>query len=560
MKKKVFRNVWLRVAMIVAVVTTAFAGTAWAEIHPIDIWIDSFTATSGSIDGDISFSTTNGSYSADGELSATKITLTANNGAKINSVTFRYTGSWLDVAWTATNANGSGYFIGQVDSDYENPVVSGLSCDEISFNGRYNQDAKLYVDYISVQYTPGAPAHAITALSSDESKGTVELDGNVIIATPNHGYGVDDTNPYTITAGEATVTPYQNNEFDVVPTSDCTIVINFVAHAADSKVNFEHALNSYTDWEHGETIIRSKRYQGENAHGGKGYFGITNATSAWMKTVEKIEYPGTFTCYVRKTEYQESLTWKIQVSSDGSNWTDVETYTPAGGAATNWEEFSADLSLHTDVYVRLYYTGSGKNGAIDDIDLTETTATVPVSVADYGYSTFCCHRALDFTNSSITAYYVTTNGSKLTYNQITKVPANTGVLLHKAGGVTDEEVPALIGNPDGVPGNVLVPGSDETVITWTATDKKYILYNHPTKGVGFFGANNSPVPSNRAYLQLSGDYVKSYIIDLEDDATGIEDIDHSPLTIDHSIYNLAGQRMSKMQKGINIVNGKKILF
>ena len=557
MKNKVFKNVWLRVAMIVAVVTTAFAGTAQAEIHPIDIWIDSFTATSGSIDGDISFSTTNGSCSADGELSATKITLTANNGAKINSVTFRYTGSWLDVAWTATNANGSGYFIGQVDTDYENPVVSGLSCDEISFNGRYNQNAKLHVDYISVQYTPGTPAYAITALSSDESKGMVELDGNVIIATPNHGYGVDENNPYTITAGEATVTTYHNNEFDVVPTSDCTIEINFVAHAADSKVNFEHALDSYTDWENGGTIVRSQRSQVQYAHGGKGYFGLTNATTAWMKTVNIIEYPGTFTCFVR-TLWQTSPTWKIQVSKDGSNWTDVATYTPAAAASASWKEFTADLSLYTEVYVRLYYTGSDKIGAIDDIDLTEATATVPVSVADYGYSTFCCHRALDFTNSSITAYYVTTNGNKLTYNQITKVPANTGVLLHKAGGVTDEEVPALVGNPDGVPGNVLVPGSDETVISWTSTDKKYILYNHPSKGVGFFGANNSPVPSNRAYLQLSGNYVKSYIIDLEDDATGINTIKNE--SEDGAIYNVAGQRMSKMQKGINIVNGKKILF
>ena len=26
-----------------------------------------------------------------------------------------------------------------------------------------------------------------------------------------------------------------------------------------------------------------------------------------------------------------------------------------------------------------------------------------------------------------------------------------------------------------------------------------------------------------------------------------------------SIYNLAGQRMNKMQKGVNIINGKKIL-
>ena len=43
-----------------------------------------------------------------------------------------------------------------------------------------------------------------------------------------------------------------------------------------------------------------------------------------------------------------------------------------------------------------------------------------------------------------------------------------------------------------------------------------------------------------------------------DDATGIESIDHSSLTIDHR-YNLAGQRVGKDYKGIVIENGKKII-
>ena len=44
--------------------------------------------------------------------------------------------------------------------------------------------------------------------------------------------------------------------------------------------------------------------------------------------------------------------------------------------------------------------------------------------------------------------------------------------------------------------------------------------------------------------------------------TGIKTIDNGQLVIDNegAIYNLAGQRLNKMQKGINIVNGKKILF
>ena len=45
------------------------------------------------------------------------------------------------------------------------------------------------------------------------------------------------------------------------------------------------------------------------------------------------------------------------------------------------------------------------------------------------------------------------------------------------------------------------------------------------------------------------------------DPTGIEEIDNGQLTIDNEetgIYNLSGQRLSKMQKGINIVGGRKI--
>ena len=45
-----------------------------------------------------------------------------------------------------------------------------------------------------------------------------------------------------------------------------------------------------------------------------------------------------------------------------------------------------------------------------------------------------------------------------------------------------------------------------------------------------------------------------------DDADGIKAIDNGQLTIDNAeIFNLAGQKMSKLQKGVNIVNGKKVL-
>lgn len=45
-----------------------------------------------------------------------------------------------------------------------------------------------------------------------------------------------------------------------------------------------------------------------------------------------------------------------------------------------------------------------------------------------------------------------------------------------------------------------------------------------------------------------------------DQVTGINAIDHSSLNIDHSIYNMSGQRLSKPQKGLNIVGGRKVLM
>lgn len=56
--------------------------------------------------------------------------------------------------------------------------------------------------------------------------------------------------------------------------------------------------------------------------------------------------------------------------------------------------------------------------------------------------------------------------------------------------------------------------------------------------------------------------VKVLSLVFEDDPDGIVEMKNEKLKMndDEAIYNLAGQRISKMQKGINIVNGKKVLF
>lgn len=74
--------------------------------------------------------------------------------------------------------------------------------------------------------------------------------------------------------------------------------------------------------------------------------------------------------------------------------------------------------------------------------------------------------------------------------------------------------------------------------------------------------SNVSVKANRAYFTVgSTSGVKSLLLDFDGETTDIKSIEGGQLTIDDAaIYNLAGQRMSKPVKGINIVNGKKVII
>ena len=78
---------------------------------------------------------------------------------------------------------------------------------------------------------------------------------------------------------------------------------------------------------------------------------------------------------------------------------------------------------------------------------------------------------------------------------------------------------------------------------------------------GSFHLNNAGVvPAHRAFIPNgSAGSVKALTLEFEEeDPTGIEEFKFEDDS-NAVIYNLSGQRINKMQKGINIVNGKKIM-
>ncbi|MBP5393665.1 MAG: hypothetical protein J6Y59_07615 [Bacteroidaceae bacterium] len=74
----------------------------------------------------------------------------------------------------------------------------------------------------------------------------------------------------------------------------------------------------------------------------------------------------------------------------------------------------------------------------------------------------------------------------------------------------------------------------------------------------FVGANTGTLNPYRAAISVDSS-VKVYVISLDDNATGISSPEFSIDDKNYRVYNLSGQLLQKIQKGINIINGKKII-
>ena len=239
-------------------------------------------------------------------------------------------------------------------------------------------------------------------------------------------------------------------------------------------------------------------------------------------------------------------------SDDGSNaiTTDIDTY-----SAGTWTGLAQSVTFTIG--------GTTGNRRISAIKVTYVES---VAVSSAGYATYASIYPLNFTDSDIKAYIAITkgDGTGVTFNQIKKVPANTGVLLYYDGAKT-EGIPYFDGTgAEATTGNVFVKGTGVAVATDDGTNYNYIL-NNGVNGIGFYRAAGNTVAANRAYISIlkseSAD-VKAFIAlpGMEDTPTGIEAVESSQTTVDSkAIYNLAGQRLQKLQKGVNIVNGKKVL-
>ena len=165
----------------------------------------------------------------------------------------------------------------------------------------------------------------------------------------------------------------------------------------------------------------------------------------------------------------------------------------------------------------------------------------------------------------VTVSKVSVSGGILSVISLSKskiVPKSTGVLVSsKSAGTKSVFVSEKTATAD-VSGNMLQPSSEPM----SGTDSYfYHLTFDENNPLGFYwgaegGAAWNFSGTNKAYLKVLKTYsgysaVKGFT--LSDSADGIKAIETEKNS--EMVFNLAGQRVSKMQKGIYVVNGKKIL-
>ena len=196
-----------------------------------------------------------------------------------------------------------------------------------------------------------------------------------------------------------------------------------------------------------------------------------------------------------------------------------------------------------------------------DVQLYKYDDTVPafdaVAVTSAGYATFVSDVDLDYSAvEGLKAYKATVNGTSIAFEAVTTVPAGEGVLL-KADEGTYTVPAAAAAVKWAAEDNAFVRGTGEAVASENGDGVYNYILNVVNNVPGFYKAAGNTVAKNRAYLQSTLSAARIGI-SLEGETTGIS-ITPALSESEEVVYDLQGRRVAQPQKGMYIVNGKKVV-
>lgn len=228
---------------------------------------------------------------------------------------------------------------------------------------------------------------------------------------------------------------------------------------------------------------------------------------------------------------------------------------------------TSDKKFHNGTTAQIYYTSNNNTCAFafeeaPQLNKIKTTALtvddVTANIATYS-SPFPV-----VLPKEVDAYIAVSTGETIVLKKITgALPKNTGVIL-SAEKATKEYIPTACTTEEVASidaGNKLVASTGTAI---DASTKAYVLAkNTDTDNKAVFkilssNTEDRALAQYKAYLNLTGSLAAKLAISFNDNVTAIS---NATLTQEKttSIYDLSGRKSNKLQKGIYIVNGKKII-
>ncbi len=256
--------------------------------------------------------------------------------------------------------------------------------------------------------------------------------------------------------------------------------------------------------------------------------------------------------YLRtQTSYNQDSQWTITIDEK----TSIASIVATNSSNNKVMQYNSNNSLFS-----CYASASQSPVFLYEKDGEEANLEA-VNITAAGYATYCSENALEFTGSGLTAYIAkVSNENVVSFDPVTCVPANTGVLLKGEAG--EKNINVVASSP-AVSNNAFVGVIEQETIDTDPNNGIFVLMNG-SKGVGFYKTTGSTftLGAHTAYLPAmeggAEGNARSFIgFDFDGGTTtAIAQVDDGGLKMEDSVYNLQGQRVVKAQKGLYIVNGR----
>ena len=282
---------------------------------------------------------------------------------------------------------------------------------------------------------------------------------------------------------------------------------------------------------------------GSNGYGVQYNIWCDDYNNFWMR---REFYSDSYAKYTLRTlhddNYKVYLNGQLIHQADG--WTD----------GTGWVENPVTVQKGKNVIA--VYIQQNWGGAYCDFGMDLATTDKFKFAENTVYGTYVAPFNIVKLHSKVQAFTAEiVGGGFVKLNEIKTIPAGEAVVLKDNGSTHEYQLNGSAEAVDPITGNDLKPAYSPVAADGT----QYILAKLDDV-IGFAKATpETVIPAGKGYLVIASESgVKAFYPFTEEDATGISEV-NDVKDFGGAIYNLSGQRVNKAQKGIYIINGKKVL-